>query len=228
MTTFTRTWNASYEGNPPSGQALSEGATRIQELKEDVRERLEIDHEYGTEGSSTSNAGEHKKITMLEQSSAPSSASNKLMLYSYDVGGVTELFTRDSSGNILQLTSLGAFNLVKTQNSWSGGNTHAAYNIAYASSITPNYQNGNVQKVTLTGNVTVGLPTNPVSNGIFTLIVVNDSTPRTITWNASFKKTAGLDISLTASASAQDIFTMLYDGTYWCIISVAKDTRTAV
>lgn len=104
---FRTTWNTSYEATPPDSQAKSQGAQRIRELKQDVRERLEIDHVYG--GASDSDSGKHKKITLVEQGSDPTTAANEAAIYAKDVSGVTELFWRaPSNGTVTQMTVNGA------------------------------------------------------------------------------------------------------------------------
>ena len=40
----TRTWNQAYEDTPPNAQGASQGAQRIREFKQDIRERLDLDH----------------------------------------------------------------------------------------------------------------------------------------------------------------------------------------
>ncbi len=44
MTSFSRAWNAAYEVSPPGTQAANLLDTRIQEVKIDVRQRLEVEH----------------------------------------------------------------------------------------------------------------------------------------------------------------------------------------
>jgi len=51
--------------------------------------------------------GFHEQVTLLEQPSDPASAANKGMWYTKDVGGITELFYRDSAGTIKQITTAG-------------------------------------------------------------------------------------------------------------------------
>lgn len=112
MTTFTRTWNAAYEASPPDSQNASQGATRIREIKTDVQERGEVDHSWAGDA----NDGAHKKVTLLEQASDPTTATNTGFMYTKDVGGVTELFYRDSGGLIIQMTTAGLFNLADLAN----------------------------------------------------------------------------------------------------------------
>ena len=60
MTNFTRAWGASYEALPPdSGEGASLGASRIRQLKLDVRERMVVDHVWNDNLSVSSEDGEH-------------------------------------------------------------------------------------------------------------------------------------------------------------------------
>lgn len=50
MTTFSRDWDTTYEASPPGSQAANQLDTRIQEVKVDIRERFEVEHQLD-EGS---------------------------------------------------------------------------------------------------------------------------------------------------------------------------------
>jgi hypothetical protein len=88
------------------------------------------------------------------------------------------------------------------------------YALSYASTITPDVVNGNVQTVTLTGNVTFNAFANPEAGQSLTLIVKQDATgSRTLT---STMKFAGGTKTLTTAANSTDIISVFYDGTtYW-------------
>ena len=43
------TWNPGFEGTPAGGDPISQGDDRVRELKENIRERLETEIEYGTQ-----------------------------------------------------------------------------------------------------------------------------------------------------------------------------------
>ena len=88
------------------------------------------------------------------------------------------------------------------------------YALTYASTITPDVANGNVQTVTLTGNVTFNAFGNPEAGQSLTLIVKQDGTgSRLLT---SSMKWAGGAKTLTTAANSVDIISVFYDGTnYW-------------
>lgn len=76
MTTFTRTWNAAYEAQPADTEVVSQGALRIRNLKEDIQERLEVDHSHAGDAED----GKHKKVT-LKQIATPTIDTNDVGIY---------------------------------------------------------------------------------------------------------------------------------------------------
>ena len=84
--------------------------------------------------------------------------------------------------------------------------------LTYAATLTPDIgTNGNVQKVTLTGNVTISAFISPVAGQSCTLILVQDATgSRTLT---STMKFAGGLKTLSTAANSIDILSIFYDGT---------------
>lgn len=89
----------------------------------------------------------------------------------------------------------------------------------------PNYtvdwNNGQKQAITLSGNVTLAF-TAPPGTGNFLLRVVQDGTGgRTITWPASVKWPGGTAPTLSAAANAEDIVTFYTNGTdYYGVASL--------
>lgn len=92
------------------------------------------------------------------------------------------------------------------------------YALSYAATITPDVANGNVQTVTLTGNVTFSAFSNPEAGQSLTLIVKQDATgSRTLT---STMKFAGAEKTLSTAANSIDIISVFYDGTdYYASLS---------
>jgi hypothetical protein len=86
--------------------------------------------------------------------------------------------------------------------------------------ITPNVTNGNVQTITLNGNLTFSAFSSPVAGQSLTLIVNTGGTSRTLT---STMKFAGGEKTLSTT-NTTDIITVFYDGTnYWA--SLGKDFK---
>lgn len=159
MTSFVRTWDSPYEQSPPNSQKVSLGALRIRELKVDIRERLAVDHSLAGD----TNDGAHKKVTLLEQAADPTTATNTAFIYSKDVSGVTEVFLKDSSGNVIQLTSSGVLLLpyVKLPEQGSDPASVANYGFLYtkdAGGITEAYyrdSGGTIQQITENGKLKI-------------------------------------------------------------------------
>jgi hypothetical protein len=84
--------------------------------------------------------------------------------------------------------------------------------------IAPDVANGNVQTITLNGNLTLNAFTLPVTGQSLTLIINTGGTGRTLT---STMKFAGAEKTLSTTDTT-DIISVFYDGTnYWA--SLAKD-----
>jgi hypothetical protein len=82
--------------------------------------------------------------------------------------------------------------------------------------VAPNIANGNVQTITLNGNLTLNAFTSPVAGQSLTLIINTNGTNRTLT---STMKFAGASKTLSTT-STTDIISVFYDGTnYWASLS---------
>lgn len=93
------------------------------------------------------------------------------------------------------------------------------YSLTYAATLTPDAANGSVQKVTLTGNVTLNAFSTPVAGESITLILIQDATgSRTLT---STMKFSGGTKTLSTAANSIDIISIYYDGTTY-YASLAK------
>ena len=79
----------------------------------------------------------------------------------------------------------------------------------FAGTLTPNAANGNIQTVTLAGNLTINGFTSPVSGQTITLIITTGGTGRTLTSSMLF---AGGSKTLSTTSTV-DILTMSYIGT---------------
>jgi hypothetical protein len=92
--------------------------------------------------------------------------------------------------------------------------------LTYGATITPDVANGNVQTLTLTGNVTFSAFSNPVAGQSLTLIIDTNGTGRTLTSTMLF---AGGEKTLSTTDTT-DIISVFYDGTnYWA--SLSKDFK---
>lgn len=104
---FTDVWNAAYEAIPADTDQESLGAGVIRDLKLNVRERMAQDHSW----IGDNNDGFHNFATLISQAADPvpsfDAGKTGASLYSKTVSGNVELFYRDSSGNVIQLTGNG-------------------------------------------------------------------------------------------------------------------------
>jgi hypothetical protein len=86
--------------------------------------------------------------------------------------------------------------------------------------IAPNVANGNVQTITLNGNLTLNAFTSPIAGQSVTLIIDTNGTSRTLTSTMLF---AGGEKTLSITDTT-DILSVFYDGTnYWA--SLSKDFK---
>jgi len=105
---FTEVWNSAYENIPADNNNISLGAGDIRDLKENIRERANIDHSWGDANDS----GKHLQSTYQAALATPSTpAGSDGCVWAQQVSGNTELFYRDSNGNVIQLTKLGNVNV---------------------------------------------------------------------------------------------------------------------
>ena len=88
------------------------GAQEIRELKEDLVERMELEHQWDSSVDTTIYTGDgyHKKVT-LKAISTPSTMSDAGILYTKLDGSDSELHYLDDAGTEAQLTKDGALNL---------------------------------------------------------------------------------------------------------------------
>jgi hypothetical protein len=113
------------------------GDNRIRELAAAVAEILAVDHYIGTNGGAGTGynedaAGEHAKVT-IRNGSAPTAAAGKGFLYV--VSG--ELYYKDPSGNVIQLTSGGILNSLNlTGNQTAAGVKTFSSQAAFAAGLT--------------------------------------------------------------------------------------------
>jgi len=84
--------------------------------------------------------------------------------------------------------------------------------------ITPDFNNGSIQNLTLTGNITLNSLGNAIAGRSMTLILTQDSNGSRLL--SSTMKFAGASKTLTTTANAIDIISVFYDGaTYYATLS---------
>ena len=90
---------------------------------------------------------------------------------------------------------------------------------------TINWNAGNVQEQTFTGNITFTF-SNGNAGAIYVLTCIQDATgARTVTWPAAVKWPGGSPATLTAAANSKDSFMFYFDGTNYLNIGQAYDIQ---
>lgn len=144
-------------------------------------------------------------------------------LQSENAGTTGQLFTRTATGAQWAALTIGAdlnANAYTLSNVKLKDYKEVPYALSYSATITPDVANGNVQTITLTGNVTFNAFANAQAGQSLTLIVNTNGTGRTLT---STMKWAGGEKTLSTT-NTTDIISVFYDGTnYWA--SLSKDFK---
>jgi hypothetical protein len=103
VTTFPFAWDAAFDGTPADNENINLGAGRIRDIKSAVQLRMQVDHSWNGDG----NDGKHIKSEYLVQAGDPAIDPGDGAIYTKSLSGNTELFYKDSMGNVVQLTALG-------------------------------------------------------------------------------------------------------------------------
>ena len=145
--------------------------------------------------------------------------------------------------NYLDITTLGTSEASKAVTADANGDVifseeikAKSYNETYATvssssgAVTFNCETANVFQITLTENVTSITFSNPPASGTayaLTIRIVQDSTPRTITWPASTKWSDGVSPIISSSSGAVDVVTLFTTdgGTNWYGFAAGQDLQ---
>ena len=100
MTSFTVTWNATYEGLPADSEDAKDGASRIRSFKLAFRERAAVDHFIAGDAHD----GKHKKISLRDFGGDPTLETDDVGIYTKAEGGYLSLYFKDKAGNVVPLT----------------------------------------------------------------------------------------------------------------------------
>jgi len=209
----TRTWNAAQEALPADGTDAKLGAARIRDLKEDLRERLELDHSWDVTSPDDTNDGFHIQTTFLEQSGDPANKTNAIRIYAKEhVTGVTELYWKDSANNAGQLTQSGKLKILSDNNVWADQNSMTPVSLTSASTITPDVNQGNNFEIAaLAHNALIANPSNIADGSVITIMIRQDATGgRTLTWGSKWLFPNGLDQNPASGALDYSLVSGIY------------------
>ena len=123
------------------------------------------------------------------------------------------------SGALTTTGTLTAGNVITTGRGSAANYAETVHTFGNATgTITPNISLGAIQRLTLTGNITLNSITNILSGQSMTLILTQDATGnRTLT---STWKFGGGSKTLSTTGNTTDIVSVFYDGTtYWAVLS---------
>lgn len=113
----------------------------------------------------------------------------------------------DLDGNAKAINSV-------TNIDYTGQSASPIHTLTDGATITPDFNNGNTQQVTLAGNRTLANPSNLKSGATYRIIVNQDATgSRTLTFGTAYLFSGGTAPTLTTTASAKDVLVFISDGT---------------
>lgn len=129
--------------------------------------------------------------------------------------GVTSIVAGNSI-SVSAATGAVTVNNTFTETVYNGGN--------WSGTVSPNRNNGTIQKYTLTGNITLNAPTNITAGQGITLILTQDGVGgRLLTANSAYKFASSFN-TLSAGAGAVDMLNIFYDGsTYYVTLTVGYE-----
>lgn len=144
-------------------------------------------------------------------------------------------FGTDGSGYIEESLSINkdASSNIPTERLDVGGNIvlsgqayNPIYTIAHTATVTPNWDNSGMQKVTLASATTVANSTNLKSGAVYTVYLYQDAMGgRVITWGSQYKFPTAVAPTLTSTPSALDIITFVSDGTNLYMAGIVYDLQ---
>jgi hypothetical protein len=127
-------------------------------------------------------------------------------------------------GNNFNLASFGGTSQINADSFIANrGFVETVYNFGTTSgSITPNWNNGSIQRMTLNGSLTLNAPTNMPAGSSLKIVIIQDGAgSHTLSPNAAYKFKGGNKTLSTAATSIDEII-VLYDGTnYLCELNLA-------
>ena len=138
-------------------------------------------------------------------------------IYSAD-GSLSAARTVTMGGNNLTFASSGGLFTIQ-KNLKVEGQSYG--DITSVNNATVDWDNGNIQSITLPSGASTYTPSNPQAGATYILKIIQPSAgDGTITWGSSVKWPNATAPTLTASNAAVDVVTLVYDGTNYLATSV--------
>lgn len=104
---YTYTWDSSFEALPADANNVSDGANKIRNLKNALRERMAKDHYMAIAGTDADH-GEHSQVTFHANVATPANLVGKSTLFPQTANSKLELFYKDNANQVTQITANGA------------------------------------------------------------------------------------------------------------------------
>ena len=147
----------------------------------------------------------------------PTPTDTDTSIYAAD-GSLTGARTVTMGGNNLTFNSTGGLFTIQ-KNLKVEGQSYG--DITSVSNATVDWDNGNIQSITLPSGASTYTPSNPQAGATYILKIIQPSAgDGTITWGSSVKWPGATAPTLTASNAAVDVVTLIYDGTNYLATSV--------
>jgi len=147
----------------------------------------------------------------LEQTLTDQPASGKGLLYMKDGG---HLYWRSNEVAEKEITASAAGITATAENIFSAQQTFNDIALSSGAAVAWNANTAQVATLTLGHNVIMSNATNQKAGGVYILRVTQAAAPKTLAWSDGYKWPANTAPTMTATASAVDIFTFTSDGTY--------------
>lgn len=116
------------ETTPAGSDQINAGDNRIREMKTQIREVIDVDHDFPSSGQATDN-GQHKRVTLQEQADLGSGAVGTTILGNQTVSGKGELVYTDEDDNDIQITASGKIHAPNLAGVYPAANVAAIANI---------------------------------------------------------------------------------------------------
>ena len=132
------------------------------------------------------------------------------VMYMKDGGG---LYWRSNEKTEIELSASAGIS-AGTENTFSAQQTFDDQALTSGASVAWNANTAQVATLTLGHNATMSNATNHKAGGVYILRVTQATSPKTLAWSTGYKWPGNTAPTMTATASAVDIFTFTSDGTY--------------
>ena len=132
------------------------------------------------------------------------------VMYMKDGGG---LYWRSNEKTEIELSASAGIS-AGTENTFSAQQTFDDQALTSGASVAWNANTAQVATLTLGHNATMSYATNHKAGGVYILRVTQAAAPKTLAWSSGYKWPGNTAPTMTATASAVDIFTFTSDGTY--------------